>query len=428
MAGWIFIPFLVALIAGIPIAFALGISASTFLVVWDKVPLTVIAQTFYTQVDKFVLLSIPFFILAGELMNRTGITVRLVKFAGLLTGRLRGGLAQANIGASILFAGLTGAGVSDTSAIGSILIPSMVEDGFEPEYAAAVTAASSVIGPIIPPSIIMVVFGSIMNISIGALFAAGFIPGILVGLALMVMAYIIGVKRNHPYNPDKVPFKQLVVGFKDAFLALMMPTIIIGGILSGLFTPTEAAAVAVVYALVVGGFIFKTLKWKDIPPALLKSATTTSILILIVGFASVVSWGLSIERIPQAIAAFLINADLGRVEFLLLVNVLLLFMGMIMETGANAILLGPILMPLAINLGIHPVHFALIMLVNLNIGLATPPLGVCLFVACPIAGVSMAKISRAIAPFILMEVVALLIITFIPELVLVLPRLLGFVY
>ncbi len=427
MASWIFIPFLVALVAGVPIAFSLGISASMFLVAWDKVPLTVIAQTFYTQIDKFVLLSIPFFILAGELMNRTGITIRLVKFAGLLTGRLRGGLAQANIGASILFAGLTGAGVSDTSAIGSILIPAMVEDGFEPEYAAAVTAASSVIGPIIPPSIIMVVFGSIMNISIGALFAAGFIPGILVGIALMVMAYIIGVKRNHPYTPGKVPVKVLLKGFKDAFLALMMPTIIIGGILSGLFTPTEAAAVAAVYALIVGGFVFKTLKWKDIPASLLQSATTTSILILIVGFASVVSWALSIERIPQQIAQFLTSADLGRVEFLLLVNALLLFMGMIMETGANAILLGPILMPLAINLGIHPVHFALIMLVNLNIGLATPPLGVCLFVACPIAGVSMGKISRAIAPFILMEIVALLVITFIPELVLVLPRILGFV-
>jgi TRAP-type transport system large permease protein len=426
MTAWIFVPFLVTLLVGVPIAFALGISATTFLIVWDKVPFTVIAQRFYSSVDVFVLLSIPFFILAGELMNKTGITTRLVKFAGLVVGRLRGGLAQANIGASILFAGLTGAGVSDTSAIGSILIPAMKEDGFEADYSAAVTAASSVIGPIIPPSIIMVVFGSIMGISIGALFAAGFVPGILVGLALMIMAYIIGVKRNHPYRKEKVGAMELIKGTKDAVLALLMPVIIIGGILSGVFTPTEAAAVATCYALVVGFFVFKTLKLKDIPACLLKSATTTSILILIVGFASVLSWTLSIERIPQALAKALVSANLGRVQFLLLVNVLLLFMGMIMETGANAILLGPILMPLAIRLGIHPVHFALIMLVNLNIGLATPPLGVCLFVACPIAGVSMMKISKAIAPFIIMEIAALMLITFIPDLVLFVPRLLGF--
>ena len=427
MALWIFIPFIVTLLAGVPIAFALGISASTFLIAWGKMPFTVIAQRFYSSVDVFVLLSIPFFILSGELMNKTGITTRLVSFAGLVIGRLRGGLAQANIGASILFAGLTGAGVSDTSAIGSILIPAMKEDGFEADYSAAVTAASSVIGPIIPPSIIMVVFGSIMSLSIGALFAAGFIPGLLVGIALMIMAYIIGVKRNHPYRKEKVSPMELLRGFKDSILALLMPVIIIGGILSGLFTPTEAAAVATCYALFVGFFVFKTLKLKDLPECLLKSATTTSVLILIVGFASVLSWTLSIERIPQALAKALLSADLGRVEFLLLVNLLLLFMGMVMETGANAILLGPILMPLAIKLGIHPIHFALVMLVNLNIGLATPPLGVCLFVACPIAGVSMLKISKAIAPFILMEIVALLLITFIPELVLFVPRLLGFV-
>ena len=426
MSAWIFISFLVTLLTGVPIAFALGISSSIFLIIWDKVPFTVIAQRFYSSVDVFVLLSIPFFILAGELMNKTGITTRLVEFSSLFVGRLRGGLAQANIGASILFAGLTGAGVSDTSAIGSILIPAMKEDGFEPEYSAAVTAASSVIGPIIPPSIIMVVFGSIMSLSIGGLFAAGFVPGLLVGLALMVMAYLIGVKRHHPYRKEKVSLREMIHGTKDATLALLMPLIIIGGILSGVFTPTEAAAVATCYALFVGFFVFRTLKLKDLPGCLLKSATTTSILILIVGFASVLSWTLSIERIPQMLAKLLFSAELGRVEFLLMVNVLLLFMGMIMETGANAILLGPILMPLAVGLGIHPLHFALIMLVNLNIGLATPPLGVCLFVACPIAGVSMMKISKAIAPFILMEIIALILITFVPDLVLFIPRLLGF--
>ena len=264
MALWIFIPFVIALLIGIPIAFALGIGAAAFLTAWDTVPLTVMAQRFYSAVDIFVLLSIPFFILAGELMNKTGITTRLVKFAGLITGRLRGGLAQANIGASILFAGLTGAGVSDTSAIGSILIPAMKEDGFESDYSAAVTAASSVIGPIIPPSIIMVVFGSIMGVSIGALFAAGFIPGLVIGICLMIAAYIIGIRRKHPYRTRRVGIREFCRGLKDATLALLMPIIIIGGILSGIFTPTEAAAVASAYALFVGFFIFRTLKLSDI--------------------------------------------------------------------------------------------------------------------------------------------------------------------
>ena len=427
MASWIFIPFAIALLIGIPISFALGIGATTFLIAWDEVPLTVIAQRFYSAVDVFVLLSIPFFILAGELMNKTGITTRLVKFAGLITGRLRGGLAQANIGASILFAGLTGAGVSDTSAIGSILIPAMKEDGFEADYAAAVTAASSVIGPIIPPSIIMVVFGSIMGVSIGALFAAGFVPGLIVGGSLMVTAYVIGVRRGHPHRAQRVSAKEFLRGLKDATFALLMPIIIIGGILSGIFTPTEAAAVATAYALFVGFFVFGTLKLRDIPRCLLKSAVTTSILILIVGFASVVGWTLTIERVPQAIARAILGADLTRVQFLLVVNALLLFMGMIMETGANAIILGPILMPIAMSYGVNPVHFSLIMLVNLNVGLATPPLGVCLFIACPIAGVSMVQVSKAILPFIAAEIVAVLAITFLPELVLFLPRILGFV-
>ena len=426
MAVWIFIPFAIALLVGVPIAFALGIGAAAFLTAWDTVPLTVMAQRFYSAVDVFVLLSIPFFILAGELMNKTGITSRLVKFAGLVTGRLRGGLAQANIGASILFAGLTGAGVSDTSAIGSILIPAMKEDGFEADYSAAVTAASSVIGPIIPPSIIMVVFGSIMGVSIGALFAAGFIPGLIIGICLMAAAYIIAIRRGHPYRSSAVSIQEFFGGLKDAALALLMPIIIIGGILSGIFTPTEAAAVAGAYAMFVGFFVFRTLKLRDIPACLLKSAVTTSILILIVGFAGVVSWTLSIERIPQAIADKILGANLTKVQFLLVVNVLLLFMGMIMETGANAIILGPILMPIAMSYGIHPVHFSLIMLVNLNVGLATPPLGVCLFVACPIAGVSMLQISRAILPFILAEIIAVFAITFLPELVLLLPRVLGF--
>jgi len=272
----------------------------------------------------------------------------------------------------------------------------------------------------------MVVFGSIMGLSIGSLFAAGFVPGFLVGLALMVMAYLIAKKRNHPYRTEKVTRQEFWTVFKKAIYSLIMPIIIIGGIFSGSFTPTEAAAVAVLYALIVGFFIFKTLTVKDVMESLGKSAITTSIILLIIGSANVFGWVLALERIPQSLANTLIAMDLTRVQFLLLVNVFLLFMGMIMETGANAILLGPILMPIAMRMGINPIHFALIMLVNLNTGLSTPPLGACLFVAAPIAKGSLGKLSRAIFPFIAMEVVALLLITFIPEIVLFVPRLLGY--
>ncbi|AZO93301.1 TRAP transporter large permease subunit [Iocasia frigidifontis] len=426
MAWWLFIPFIITMILGVPIAFSLATSSLVFLLAWGVMPIEVIAQRFFSSIDSFVLLAIPFFILAGELMNRTGITKSLVEFANLIIGRVRGGLAQVNILASILFAGLTGAGVADTSALGSILIPAMEEQGFEPEYSAAVTAASSVIGPIIPPSIIMVVFGSIMGLSVGSLFAAGIIPGIVIGLALMVMAYIISKKKDHPYREGKVSSKEFWVVTKKAIYSLIMPIIIVGGIFSGLFTPTEAAAIAVAYALVIGFLVFKSLSLEDLQKSLIKSGITTSVIIMIIGAANVFGWALSIERIPQFLASFLLSLDLTKVTFLLLVNAFLLFMGMIMETGANAILLGPILMPIAIQLGIDPLHFALIMLVNLNIGLATPPLGVCLFVACPIADISMGQITRSILPFMIMEIIALLIITFMPEVVLFVPRLLGY--
>jgi tripartite ATP-independent transporter DctM subunit len=427
MSSWLFIPFVVCLVMGIPIAFSLAIGALSFLLAWGKMPLLVVPQRFFSSIDSFVLLAIPFFILAGELMNKTGITKGLVKFSDLLVGRIRGGLAQVNILASVFFAGLTGAGVADTSAIGSILIPAMVDQGFTPEYSAAVTAASSVIGPIIPPSIIMVVFGSIMGISIGALFAAGFIPGLMIALSMSVLAFFIAKKEGHPYRKERVTLQEFWSTLKEASYSLLMPLIIIGGIFSGLFTPTEAAAIAVAYALFIGLFVFRTLTFSDILECLAKSALTTSIILLIIGFANVFGWILALERIPQSLATFLLSLNFNRVTFLLVVNVFLLFMGMFMETGANAILLGPILMPIAIHLGIHPLHFALVMLVNLNIGLITPPLGVCLFVAAPIARISLGQLTKAIFPFVIAEVIALLLITFIPELVMIVPRLLGFV-
>ena len=426
MTGWLLIPFAALLLTGAPIAFALAVASFSFLSAWNTISFDVIPQRMFGGIDSFPLMAIPFFILAGELMNATGITVRLVRIAHLIVGRVPGGLAQANVVASIFFAGLTGAGVADTSAIGSILIPAMVEEGYSPEYSAAVTASSSVIGPIIPPSIVMVIYGSTVGLSIGALFAAGFVPGLLIGLGLMVVCHYYAIKLNHPRRLEPVTIKEFLIGFKDAFIALLMPLIIIGGILSGMFTPTEAAAVAVGYALLAGVFVFRTLTFKSVMECMAKTARTSSIILFIIGSAAVFGWAMTVERVPQQIAELFLSITDSPAVMLMLINVFLLIMGMFMETGANVIILAPILAPIAAKFGIHPLHFALVMIVNLNIGLATPPLGVCLFVACPIAGVTLEDLTKAILPFLLVEIAVLLLITYIPWFILVVPRMLGF--
>jgi tripartite ATP-independent transporter DctM subunit len=426
MTGWLLIPFAALLLTGAPIAFALAVASFSFLSAWNTISFDVIPQRMFGGIDSFPLMAIPFFILAGELMNATGITVRLVRFAHLIVGRVPGGLAQANVVASIFFAGLTGAGVADTSAIGSILIPAMVEEGYSPEYSAAVTASSSVIGPIIPPSIVMVIYGSTVGLSIGALFAAGFMPGLLIGLGLMVVCHYYAIKLNHPRRLEPVTIKEFLIGFKDAFIALLMPLIIIGGILSGMFTPTEAAAVAVGYALLAGVFVFRTLTFKSVMECMAKTARTSSIILFIIGSAAVFGWAMTVERVPQQIAELFLSITDSPAVMLMLINVFLLIMGMFMETGANVIILAPILAPIAAKFGIHPLHFALVMIVNLNIGLATPPLGVCLFVACPIAGVTLEELTKAILPFLLVEVAVLLLITYVPWFILIVPRMLGF--
>ncbi|MFA6505544.1 MAG: TRAP transporter large permease [Treponemataceae bacterium] len=415
----------VLLVLKMPIAFVLGISSMIFFALGGKFGLEVVAQRFFSSIDLFVLLAIPFFMLAGELMNKTGITDGLVKFVKVLVGRLKGGLAQVTIVTAMFFSGLSGAGVADASAIGSILIPAMKKDGFKADYAAAVVATATVVGPIIPPSIIMVVFASIMGMSVGALFMAGFIPGIMIGLSLMIMAYIFAVKYNHPHRKEKVTIKEFFESLKEAIYALLMPVVMIVGLFSGYFTATEAAAICVLYALLVGFVLKRTLTFKDLMDAAIASAVTSSIVIIIIGFGNVFGWVMAVERIPQNLAKLIISWHLNKYTFLLVVNVFLLFMGCIMESGVNAILLGPILMPIAISLGIHPLHFALVMLTNLSIGLATPPLGVTLFVSCPIAGVSLEQISKAAWPFLLVEIVALLLMTYIPEFVLILPRIMG---
>jgi tripartite ATP-independent transporter DctM subunit len=420
------VAFILFMIVGIPIAFVLGLSSLCYFLFIGNIPLDVIGQRLYAGCDNFVLLAIPFFVLAGELMNRTNITEDLINFSKLLVGKIPGGLAHVNIVASIFFAGLTGAAVADTAAIGSILIPAMKKEGYSAEYSAAVTVTSSIIGPIIPPSIIMVIYATVTMESVGALFMAGFVPGVLIGLSLMVIAFYYAIKYNHPRRIEKYTRTEVVTTLKKSILGLICPLIIIGGIFSGQFTPTEAAAVACAYALIIGLFVFRSLTWKDVLECFGKSAVISAVILLVITTATLFATVLTLERVPANIAHAMTSLTNNKYVFLMLVNLFLLFMGMIMETGANVILLAPILLPLALKYGIHPLHFALVMLVNLNIGLTTPPLGVCLFVAAPIADVKYEKIAVASLPFIAAEIVVLILITYLPELVLILPRLFGF--
>lgn len=423
----IVIIFFALLVLGVPIGFTLGISGvfGLFMMGSGVGLLSMAPLQFFAGLDMFTLMAMPFFILAGEMMNGAGITQRLVKFSNILVGHWRGGLAHANIMASVFFAGMTGAAVSDTAAIGTMLIPAMVDDGYDVDFSAAVTAASSIIGPTIPPSNMMVIYGSLMNVSIAGLFAAGFLPGLTLAGLLMVMSAFLAKKRGYPKGP-RTTFKEKLVGTWEALIPLAMPAIILGGILSGLFTPTEAAAVAVLYAVVIGFFVLKTVRVKDLMPMLLKTAKITGTVFLIIGAASILSWVLAINQVPQAIAAWLLATTGDPKLILLLILLLMLIVGMFMDIAAALIILGPILHPIAVGIGMAPIHFGMVMVLSLNIALMTPPVGACLFVACSISKISLARLSKAIFPFIIMEVLALFIVAYIPELSLFLPRMLGF--
>ena len=427
------------LLLGTPIGFALGITAVLSLAKMsgvDQLPILLnpgsdvfifkmVSQRFYAGLDMFTLMAMPFFIFAGAIMNKSGITHRLVKFSNTLVGHLRGGLAHANIVASIFFSGMTGAAVSDTAAIGTMLIPAMVEDGYDKDFSAAVTAASSIIGPTIPPSNMMVIYGSLMSVSIAGLFAAGFVPGILIAIFLMILSGFIAKKRNYPKSA-RSSLKQILLATKEAILPLLMPIIILGGILTGIFTPTEAAAVAVGYAFIIGFFVLRTLKLRDIPDLLYQTGKTTGVVFLIIGSASILGWILTMERVPEAVAAGFLRVSDNPHIILLLILILMLIVGMFMDIAAALIILGPILHPIAVNnLGIDPIHFGIIMVLSLNLALMTPPVGACLFVACNISKLSLEALTKAIWPFIVVEVIALFIIAYWSDLVLFFPRLVG---
>ncbi|MEZ5535879.1 MAG: TRAP transporter large permease [Thiolinea sp.] len=406
--------FVLGILLGIPVAITLGLASAAYLLSAD-IPLVVIPQKMYAGMDVFVLLCIPGFILAGNLMNNGGITERIIRFANALVGWVRGGLGLTNVAGSMLFGGISGTAVADAASIGGMMIPGMKKAGYPADFSAAITAASSTVGPIIPPSVPMIIVGALSGISVGKMFLAGAIPGVLMGLAMMVTAYVIAVKRQFP-RQEWQGFGELASSFGSAFWAIAMTGLIIGGLLSGLATPTETAVIASVYALFVGLFIYRELPLKAIPKILIDSAVSSAAILVLVGFANVFGWILVSERIPQSIAQGVLSFTDNRFLVILLINLLLLFVGMFMETIAALIILFVPLLALAQGVGIDPLHFATFAVLNLMIGLTTPPVGVCLFICSNIARLPLMNVVRAIMPFLLTNILVLLMVSYIPAL------------
>ncbi len=418
--------FLVSLALGVPIAFGLGLAATAAVVAWGQVPLWLLPQRMFTGVDSFVFMAIPFFILAGELMCTSGILDRLVKFTDSLVGHIRGGLAHVNIVASMIFAGISGSAVADAAALGALLIPSMQKE-YDVDFGSGVCAGASTIGPIIPPSIPMVIYAlAAGGVSIAALFLAGVIPGILMGLGMMTIAYGIAKRRGYPVRPRSLSWRVLLVQFWQVLPALLMPVIIVGGILGGIFTATEAAAVAVAYAVLVGFVVTKELKWRDIPPALLKAGVTTSVVFMLIATSNAVSWLLTTQQVPRLIGQFLQHVTSSPAVFLLIVNIFLLIVGCLLDLSAAIIMFVPILAPIALIYGVDPLHFGFVVVLNLVIGLLTPPVGVCLFVVAGIARIPLERLVRAVWPFLLWQIAVLILVTYVPVVCTAIPRFFGY--
>jgi len=414
--------FVVGLAIGLPVAVTLGLSSMAYLLFAD-IPLVVIPQKMYAGMDSFVLLCIPGFILAGNLMNSGGITERIIRFANALVGWMRGGLAQANIAASMLFGGISGTAVADVASVGGMMIPGMKKAGYPGDFSAAVTAASSTVGPMIPPSVPMIIVGSLSGLSVGKLFLAGAVPGLLMGFAMMVTTYFIAKKKSFPREAWQ-GLGELFSSFAGAIWAIAMTALIVGGLLIGVTTPTETAIVACLYAALVGLFVYRELPVARIPKIIIDSAISSAGILVLVGTANVFGWILVAERIPQMLADTVLSITDNKFLVILLINILLLFVGMFMETIAALIILFVPLQALAMAVGIDPIHFACFAVLNLMIGLTTPPVGVCLFVASNIARLPLSPVIRAIVPYLLTNLAVLLMVSYWAPLATWLPNLL----
>ena len=418
--------FVISLIIGVPIAFSLGTASLVYLFL-KGVAFDLIAQRMFTGLDSFPFMAIPFFIIAGELMNSSGITKKLVHLADVLVGHIKGGLGHVVVVSSMFFAGITGSAVADASAVGSMMIPAMTQEGFDLDYSAALTAAAAVTGPIIPPSIPFVVYALLSSTSVAALFLAGVFPGILIGFSLMVVNYVISSRRNYPRRAGWPKMKEIVVAVMHGIVPLLMPIIILGGILAGVFTATEASGVAVVYALVIGFLVYRNLDFKTLTNTLRSTAKTTGVVFLVIACSNIFNWALVVEQVPQAMAVFVSSVFQSRELLLLAINIVLLIVGCFMEGTAAMIILVPILLQITAGYGIHPVMLGAVVVLNLMIGLLTPPVGLCLFVVCGMTKLSIEKVTKQVLPFLAAEVAVLMLVTYVEPISMFLPRFFGYI-
>lgn len=417
------ISFIVLLIIRVPVSFALGIS-SVITAIYFNVPLMVIVQKMVKGIESPSLMAIPFFILAGEIMGAGGISRRLIQLSNVMIGRVRGGLAQVNILASMFFGGISGSAVADTSSIGAMLIPMMKDNGYDDDYSVAVTVTSSCQGVIIPPSHNMIIYSlAAGGLSVGKLFLGGFIPGVILGVALMIVSYIIAVKRDYPKG-EKFSLRDSLKIILNAFFGLMTAVIIIGGVLSGVFTATESAAVACVYAFVITFFVYREIPLKAMKGILYNSLKTLALVLSLIATAKAFGHMLALLKVPTLATETLLSITDNKILLLLLINILILILGCIMDMAPLILILTPILLPVVTSLGMDPIQFGVVLILNLAIGLCTPPVGGALFVGCAIGKVSIEKMTKSLMPFYAVMVIVLLLITFIPEIVMFVPNLL----
>jgi C4-dicarboxylate transporter DctM subunit len=409
-------------VLGIPIVFVMGLVSLSYVLITGKFNLFIMfPHRMFKGLDMFVLLAVPLFALAGNLMNAVGITQRLISLVKSAVGHITGGLAIVNCGTNMVMGGISGSAVADAAAIGSIMIPSMVKDGYEVDFSAAISSVAATVGPIIPPSIPFVIYAAMGNVSVAGLFLAGVFPGVLLGLSLMIPSYLYA-RRNKIAKTGAFSLKDFLINFVRSLPALLFPVIILGGILGGIFTPTEAAAVGVTYAVFIG-LVYRTLKIKELGNNLIEIGIFLGAVMPIVSTCMITSWILGAEDITGVVTRLLLSISQDRNIILLVINLLLLVVGCLMETASAIILFTPILLPIAIQLGVNPVHFGVILVLNLIIGMSTPPVGVSLFVCCRIAKISLERISRGAVPLLIVAIAVLFFITYTPRLVMYLPNL-----
>ena len=413
---------------GVPVAFALGLATAATLILAESYPLMVLLKETFTGIDSFPLMAVPFFILAAELMSGGSLTEVLLRFAGQFVGHKRGGLGYTNVVSLTFFSGISGSALADAAGPGSMLIRMMDKAGYDRSYAAALTASTAIVGPIIPPSIIMIIYAlQDETVSVGALFVAGVLPGILIAVAMCIVNFYVSKKRNYKGDGKMPPLAEILRTTWKALPAIMLPVVILGGMRAGWFTPTEASVVAVFYALVCGKFVYRTLQWKALPDILARSALLSASVLIIIGLSAAFAWILTIEGIPQQMAEWLISMNLSPWMFLIIVNIFLLLFGIFIEPLPGVMVLAPILAPVAVKLGVDPVHFAMIVIYNLTLGMITPPVGGLLFVTCNVSRVPMSQLVRELVPFLWAHGVVLVVLTFVPQLSTWLPKVWGFI-